>query len=59
METTDCPLTNCDAEYDLIKQFLLVLDAHPEWDCSWDAGRIWRMTGSRGTCRDRGMGTGR
>ena len=44
MKITDCPFTNSDAEYTLIKAFLLELETYPDIDNNWDPGRMdwWR-----------------
>ena len=44
MNITDYSFTNNDAEYDLIKQLLLEIEAYPEMDNNWEPGRMdwWR-----------------
>ncbi|MFK7802072.1 MAG: GNAT family N-acetyltransferase [Anaerolineae bacterium] len=44
MKITDYPFSNTDAEYSLIKELLLEVEKHPEFDNNWDPGRMdwWR-----------------
>lgn len=44
MKITDHAFTNRDREYNLIKELLLEIEAHPEVDNNWDPGRMdwWR-----------------
>ncbi len=44
MKITDCSFTNSDAEYNLLKEFLLEVETHPDMDNNWDPGRMdyWR-----------------
>ena len=44
MQITDHAFTNRDAEYDLIRAFLLQVQTYPELDDNWDPGRMdwWR-----------------
>ena len=50
MKVSDYPFSNDDAEYNLIKAFLLELEAFPESDNNWDPARMdwWRYASHSG-----------